>query len=76
MEATNDRMRAIGQAIAQRRDELGFNQAELARRLGLTNHSHVSRIENGKKVPSLKLLFKIADTLDCDVSYFFMNIDD
>jgi len=41
-----------------------MTQNELAQKVGVTRE-HVSAIENGRKVPSISLLQKIADVLAC-----------
>lgn len=74
MDAKEDRLREIGLAIATERERQGISQAELARRLGYTNHAHLSRIESGKKTPSLDMLFATADTLGVKVRCFFTEI--
>jgi len=64
----------IGLAIARARERENISQAELARRLGYTNHAHLSRIESGQKAPSLNMLFSAADALGVKVNYFFTKI--
>ncbi len=68
------RLEAIGYAIAVRRERKNLSQAQLARMLGYTGHAHLSRIESGKKAPSLEKLFEIADILEVDVSRFFDDV--
>ena len=75
MEMGNEeRLRAIGLAIASERERQHISQAELARRLGYTNHAHLSRVESGQKAPSMEMIFSTADALGCRVSYFFSKI--
>lgn len=38
----------IGEKIKQRRKELGWSQRELAKRLGYSNHTTLTKIESGK----------------------------
>ena len=53
----------LGQAIAMWRAERGMTLRELARNADV-RPPHVSRIENGKALPSLPVLFRIAQALD------------
>ncbi|GAB2813783.1 hypothetical protein GCM10027073_52590 [Streptomyces chlorus] len=53
----------LGQAVYDRRIELGLSQAELAERAGMTQ-SQVSRMEGGDTVPAFPLLRRLAKALD------------
>ena len=74
MDSKATRLREIGIAISRERVEQGLTQEELSHMIGKTNHAHLSRIESGKKAPSLDIIFDIADALDKDVRYFFTEI--
>ena len=74
MRKTDDRLRAIGLAIARERDKQGLSQIDLALRLGYTDHSYLSRIENGKASMSVTLLLNIAEALDLDVKHLFADL--
>lgn len=74
MDKKTARLREIGIAIARERVAQGLTQDELSHMIGNTNHSHLSRIESGKKTPSLNTIFDIADALGKDVNYFFTKI--
>ncbi|WP_037575182.1 helix-turn-helix domain-containing protein [Phaeacidiphilus oryzae] len=54
---------ALGQAVYDRRSELGLSQTELARRAGMTQ-PQISNIEGGDSVPTLPLLTRLAQALD------------
>ncbi|MDT0318505.1 helix-turn-helix domain-containing protein [Streptomyces millisiae] len=54
---------ALGQAVYDRRTELGLSQAELARRAGMTQ-PQISTIEGGDSLPTLPLLNRLAKALD------------
>ncbi|MFC5662281.1 helix-turn-helix domain-containing protein [Kitasatospora misakiensis] len=54
---------ALGQAVYDRRTELGLSQAELARRAGMTQ-PQISTIEGGDSLPTLPLLRRLARALD------------
>ncbi|MEU8459656.1 helix-turn-helix domain-containing protein [Streptomyces sp. NPDC029003] len=56
---------AIGQAVYDRRAELGISQEELARRTGLTR-PEVSGIELGAILPALPLLARLARGLEAE----------
>ncbi|WP_129306358.1 helix-turn-helix transcriptional regulator [Streptomyces sp. L2] len=53
----------LGQAVHDRRIELGLSQAELAERAGMTQ-PQVSRMEGGDTVPTFPLLRRLAKALD------------
>lgn len=53
----------LGQAVCNRRIELGLSQAELAERAGMTQ-PQVSRMEGGDTVPTLPLLRRLAKALE------------
>jgi ribosome-binding protein aMBF1 (putative translation factor) len=53
----------LGQAVYDRRTELGLSQVELAERAGMTQ-PQVSRMEGGGTVPTLPLLRRLAKALD------------
>ncbi|MEV5570934.1 helix-turn-helix transcriptional regulator [Spirillospora sp. NPDC052269] len=62
----------LGQAVYDRRTELGLSQAELARRAGMTQ-PQISNIEGGDSVPTLPLLTRLASALD---SALTIRLDD
>ena len=59
----SDESRSIGAPIQMRRNTLGFSQAELAKKLGVTT-AYVSKIESGSTPPSDELCKKIAAVLE------------
>ncbi len=52
----------VALAIAARRQELGWSQAELAKRVGM-RQPHISRLESHTKLPSLTTLLRIANAM-------------
>ena len=64
--------RKIGQQIRKRRLECGITQETIANQLDV-NPSHISNIENGRANPSLTVLVKIANILDCSVDFFISH---
>ncbi|MFF9128498.1 helix-turn-helix transcriptional regulator [Streptomyces sp. NPDC014889] len=49
----------IGRSVYQRRTELGWSQAELARRTGMTQPA-IARLENSLTLPSTRTLLRVA----------------
>jgi transcriptional regulator with XRE-family HTH domain len=57
---------AIADRVAERRQELGLSQRELAELTG-TTQSAIARLEAGGRPPRIDTLLRIADALDCDL---------
>lgn len=57
----------IGQAVRERRLELGLSQTEVAARAGMTQ-SALSRLEAGGAVPTIPVLERIAVALGADLT--------
>lgn len=53
-------MKRFGEKMATLRQRHGMSVRDLARELGYTSHSHVGKIESGKREPSLKFAIKVA----------------
>jgi ribosome-binding protein aMBF1 (putative translation factor) len=56
----------LGQAVRERRLELGLSQVELATRAGMTQPA-LSRLEAGGVVPTIPVLDRISAALDADL---------
>ena len=61
-------LKALGINVSRLREERGVSQKELSLMLGHTNHAHLSRVEAGKKAPSVALLLEVADVLGVSVA--------
>ena len=55
--------RAFGEVLKELREANGLSQETLAHAIK-SHATHISRLENGHKQPTLTTLFKIADRLD------------
>lgn len=69
-----EQLRSLGFNISRIREDCGVSQIDMAYRLGYTNHAHLSRIESGKKAPSVVTLLRMADILNVQVGEFFENL--
>jgi predicted transcriptional regulator len=58
---------AIAHDVAERRQERGLSQRELAELVG-TTQSAIARLERGGRPPRIDTLLRIADALDCDLA--------
>ena len=67
-------LRTIGANVRAERKRQGLSQDRLATMLGYTSHTFLSNVENGKKKPSLSMLFKLSEIFEVDINYFFTKI--
>lgn len=58
----------FGKRLAQRRQEMGITQSELARSLGVTSQ-YISITEQGKRSPSINFLADLAKLLGVTTDY-------
>jgi transcriptional regulator with XRE-family HTH domain len=55
------------------RHRQGSTQAQLARQLGLTSHTHISHLESGRKSPSLDLVLRVARYFGITTDYLLRD---
>lgn len=60
----------IGKRVSQERRKKNLTTEKLAYENGISK-GYLSDIENGKKLPSIKMLERIADALEVDISVLF-----
>lgn len=58
----------LGQAIRNKRLEKRATQEEIAKQIGLSRN-YLSDIENGRYMPSVETLIKIASVLELDLNF-------
>jgi len=63
--------RKLGLNITYYRNDKRISQEILSELIGITEKSHISRIENGHSAPSLDVIFGIAKALDVPVYKLF-----
>jgi transcriptional regulator with XRE-family HTH domain len=61
---------SLGRRVREQRMLVGFTQAKLAEKLGVSNET-VSRMENGKCMPSLLNIERVAHVLQIDLVELF-----
>ena len=59
---------AIKQRISAKREEMGWTQAQLAEKAGITPAA-VCQIEKGDRVPTIPVLYRIAQVLRVSLDY-------
>ena len=62
----------FGQKIRNRREECGFTQVELAKKMQ-TTQPYISRLERGEFNPSKKMIIKMATALDISIDYLLLD---
>ncbi|MDE6426407.1 MAG: helix-turn-helix domain-containing protein [Ruminococcus sp.] len=62
----------FGQKIRNRREQLGYTQAELTERLKSTQ-PYISRLERGNFNPSMQMIINIAITLNISIDYLLLD---
>lgn len=64
--------KSLGHNIRKNRIEAAMSQDELAEKCGCCG-SYIGKIENGKSLPSLEMIVKIANALDATVDQLLMG---
>jgi putative transcriptional regulator len=59
--------------VASTRKQMGISQADLARRVGISQ-SYLCRIEQGERITPTPLSLAIADALDSSVEQLFRSL--
>lgn len=57
---------SFGTVLRRLRFEKGLSQEELAARMEMASHAHISRLESGRKQPTLEMLFRFAEALEVE----------
>ena len=60
---------AVGETLRELRQKKGVSQEKLADAID-SHQVYISEIENGKKIPSLTVLYKVARYFDLSLSEF------
>lgn len=63
-------LKALGSRLAKLRESRGMSGSELADRMGISR-GYLSRVENGRQVPSIVLLDQIAQVFGVQLDHFF-----
>lgn len=62
----------FGLNLAKKREKFGISAYELSLRLG-KDTTYINKIENGKRFPSVPMLFEIASVLEISVENLFID---
>lgn len=68
--------KAFGIILRELRNAKGYSQEDLAEKLGACSHSHICRLESGKKMPKLDMIFRLADALDIAPHTIIQMVDE
>ncbi|MDQ1079716.1 helix-turn-helix domain-containing protein [Pseudoroseomonas cervicalis] len=68
MTTINPKALAIGRRIAAKREQIGYSQAELAARIGVTDGA-IGQYETGRAVPRINRLERIAVELETSTDW-------
>ncbi len=64
----------LGEELKRARDEAGLNQEEVAHRANI-DRSYLSQLENGRKSPTLELLFRVCAALGIKASTLVARVE-
>lgn len=71
----DDLTKTISTRVKSRREALGWNQSQLAQRLGISSSS-INQYESAVKRPSTEILLKMAGVLGVSTDYLFGSSDE
>jgi len=54
----------FGVVMRQLRHEKAMSQEQLAEKMNMESNAYISRLESGKKQPTIEMLFRLAKALD------------
>ena len=66
-------IRSFGKVLREIREEKGITQERLANEIQ-SHFTHISRLENGHKQPTLTTLFKLAEILKVEPEDFIVRM--
>ncbi len=66
----NEKLKLFGKNIAKYRKEKGYSQNKLSEILNISRE-HLAKLETAKRGISIKLLFKLAETLEINETSLF-----
>ena len=69
----NERRTKFARRLCEVRSAKGLTQFELAERTGI-DFTYISRLENGRVVPSLALIERLAKGLELEIYQFFLDV--
>jgi transcriptional regulator with XRE-family HTH domain len=61
--------------IARYRKRLGLTQLQVAKLMGMKTYGYISKLENGKKLPTLTNALKLGLVLKCPVEILFSKLN-
>jgi transcriptional regulator with XRE-family HTH domain len=66
---------AFGNVLRQHREACGYSQQQLAHASGL-DRTFLSRMESGKRQPTISTIFKLAEALNTSVSDLMEGVEE
>jgi transcriptional regulator with XRE-family HTH domain len=70
----NETTRKFGARLQERRIEKGLEMQQIGKLIGI-KHSSISKYESGVQGPSVDMLFKLSEILDCSVDYLLGRVN-
>lgn len=65
----------LGKRIELERTRLGLKQIDLAKKLNLSSSASISQYENGDRIPSDDIKFKMCEIFKCSLDYLMGKSD-